>query len=263
MYPISAAGAAGGLRSEYWLRSWLPLIAAYLLTSLTGTPAQTPFPVRIEVRADRPLGSLRHIWRFFGADEPNYATMKDGQKLLADFGRLRPREVYFRAHNLLTSGDGTPALKWGSTDVYQEDKQGNPIYNWRVLDRIFDAYLERDVRPYVQIGFMPKALSTQPEPYRHSWRPGFPYDRVFTGWACPPKDYEKWGELVFQWVAHCVERYGREEAETWYWQTWNEANIGAPDRLGYWRGSPQEFHKLHGGELRPQTGSRRPSWSQL
>jgi xylan 1,4-beta-xylosidase len=165
--------------------------------------------------------------------------MKDGQKLLADYGKLRPKEVYFRTHNLLTSGDGTPALKWGSTDAYKEDAQGKPIYDWKILDLMFDSYLERGVRPYAQIGFMPQALSTKPDPYRHEWRPGLPYERIYTGWAYPPKDYAKWGELVYEWVKHCVERYGKEEVETWYWETWNEANIS------YWRGTPQEFQKLH------------------
>src|SRR5207342_3469289 len=105
-----------------------------------------PFPVTIRVDATKPIGPLRQIWRFFGGDEPNYATMKDGQKLLADFGALRPREVYFRTHNLLNTGDGTPALKWGSTDVYNEDAQGKPIYDWKILDLMFDGYLERGVR---------------------------------------------------------------------------------------------------------------------
>src|SRR5262245_46798255 len=132
-------------------------------------------PVTIRVDAGRPQGDLAPVWRFFGADEPNYATMKDGRKLLAALGELRPREVYFRTHNLLTSGDGTPALKWGSTDAYREDAQGRPIYDWTVVDRIFDTYLARGVRPYVQIGFMPKPLSRKPEPYQHVWRPGLPY----------------------------------------------------------------------------------------
>jgi xylan 1,4-beta-xylosidase len=165
--------------------------------------------------------------------------MKDGQKLMSDFGALRPKEVFFRTHNLLNTGDGTPALKWGSTDAYNEDAQGNPIYNWRILDLMFDSYLERGVRPYAQIGFMPKALSTRPEPYRHSWRPGLPYGQIYTGWAYPPKDYSKWAELVYQWVKHSVERYGKAEVETWYWETWNEPDIA------YWRGTPEEFRKLH------------------
>jgi xylan 1,4-beta-xylosidase len=107
------------------------------------------------------------------------------------------------------------------------------------VDLIFDTYLERGVRPYVQLGFMPKALSTRPDPYKHEWRPGFPYDEVYTGWAYPPKDYARWGELVYEWVRHCVQKYSRAEVERWYWETWNEPNIG------YWRGTPEEFHKLH------------------
>jgi xylan 1,4-beta-xylosidase len=197
------------------------------------------FPVSIRVDAAKTNGPLRQIWRFFGGDEPNYGTMKDGQKLLAEFGKLRPKEIYFRTHNLLTSGDGTPALKWGSSDAYKEDAQGKPVYNWTILDRIFDSYLERGVKPYAEIGFMPEALSTHPEPYRHDWRPGFNYNRIFTGWAYPPKDYAKWGELVYQWVNHCVQRYGTNEVASWYWETWNEPNIS------YWKGTSNEFQKLH------------------
>jgi len=213
-----------------------------LLVSMigAGVGAQAPFPVTIRVDASRPIGELKPIWRFFGADEPNYATMKDGRKLIGELGALRPKQVYFRTHNLLNTGDGTPALKWGSTNVYTEDAKGRPVYDWTVLDRIFDTYIARGVRPYAQIGFMPQALSTNPEPYQHEWRPGLRYDAITTGWAYPPKDYAKWGELAYQWVKHCIKRYGRAEVEQWYWEVWNEANIPA-----YWRGSPEEFYKLH------------------
>jgi xylan 1,4-beta-xylosidase len=199
----------------------------------------TPIPIVIRVDAARKKGEMRPVWRFFGADEPNFAYMKDGKKLLAELGRLRPGSVYFRTHNLLTSGDGTPALKWGSSNAYTEDGKGNPVYDWTILDRIFDSYLQRGVRPYVQIGFMPKGLSIKPDPYQHRWTPTAKYDDIFTGWAYPPNDYAKWGELVYQWTKHCVERYGRTEVERWYWEVWNEPNIG------YWRGTPEEFRKLH------------------
>ena len=95
------------------------------------------------------------------------------------------------------------------------------------------------MRPYAQIGFMPKDLSIKPEPYQHHWTPQAKYDEIYTGWAYPPKDYASGRELVFQWTKHCVEKYGRAEVETWYWETWNEPNIG------YWRGTPEEFRKLH------------------
>lgn len=198
-----------------------------------------PFNVNIRVDASRELGAWPAVWRFFGADEPNYATMKNGRKLLGELGGLKPRQVYFRAHNLLCSGDGTPALKWGSTGVYHEDADGKPVYDWTILDRIFDAYRDSGVRPYAQIGFMPKDLSMKPEPYQHHWNPELRYNEIYTGWAYPPKDYAKWAGLVHEWAKHCVERYGREEVEQWFWEVWNEANIG------YWRGTPEEFRKLH------------------
>jgi xylan 1,4-beta-xylosidase len=211
-----------------------------LLVAILGLRGAAAFPVTIEVDVAKPIGAMKPIWRFFGADEPNYATMKDGKKLLTELGNLRPGDVYFRAHNLLSSGDGTPALKWGSTNIYTEDARGRAVYDWTIVDRIFDAYLARGVRPYVQLGFMPEAMSTHPQPYQHEWRPGMDYRSLGTGWSYPPKDYKKWGELAYQWVKHCVARYGRAEVEKWYWEIWNEANHPA-----YWQGSAEEFYQLH------------------
>src|SRR5438270_6369780 len=125
------------------------LIVACLLPSCSVRAAEEPssFPVAIHVDLSRPRGELKPIWRFFGADEPNYAYMKDGKKLLKELGDLDPGHVYFRTHNLLTSGDGTPAFKWGSTGAYAQDAQGKPVYDWTILDRIFDTYIERGVHP--------------------------------------------------------------------------------------------------------------------
>ncbi len=203
------------------------------------TNLTTPFPVVISVDASKPVGELKPIYRFFGADEPNYATMKDGRKLLGELGQLGAPHAYFRTHSLLVTGDGTPALKWGSTNIYTEDAQGRAVYDWTIVDRIFETYLARNVKPYAQIGFMPEALSSHPTPYQHGWRPGLPYDDVYTGWSYPPRDYAKWGELVYQWVKHSVEKFGRAEVEQWYWEVWNEPNIG------YWHGTREEFFKLH------------------
>jgi xylan 1,4-beta-xylosidase len=156
---------------------------------------------------------------------------------------LKKDEVFFRTHSLLTTGKGEHGLKWGSTNAYTEDAAGNPIYDWSIVDRIFDTYREKGVRPYVQIGFMPQALSMKPEPYRHRF-PDAKYEELFGGWAYPPKDFAKWEELVYQWAKHCAERYGNDEVLRWYWQTWNEPNID------YWKGSREEFFKLHDHAIR-------------
>ena len=213
-------------------------IATVIVISLCAGHGQSAEPaITITVDVSRPTGPLRPVWRFFGYDEPNYTYMKEGKALLADLATLGPQTVFVRTHNLLTTGDGTPALKWGSTGAYSEDAQGNPRYNWTIVDRIFDTYLERGLKPYVQIGFMPQVLSVKPEPYQHHWSPQG--GELSTGWAYPPRDYSKWGDLVYQWVTHCVRRYGRSEVGRWYWEVWNEPNIM------YWRGTAEEYHRLY------------------
>ena len=222
-------------------KACLPLLGTLLLAIAGPSPtasAQTA-PVAIAVDFAQPKGPMQPMWAFFGYDEPNYTTMKDGQKLLTELAALSPVPVYVRAHNMLTTGDGIAALKWGSTNAYTEDKNGQPVYDWKIVDQIFDSYIKRHMKPIAQLGFMPEAMSTHPAPYRHHWKPGDSYNDIYTGWAYPPKDYKKWGELVYQWVKHSVARYGAAEVKTWRWELWNEPNIS------YWKGTPEEYNQLY------------------
>lgn len=189
--------------------------------------------VTIRVDTAVTLGPLYPFWAWFGHDEPNYTYTPNGLKLLSQLQALSPVPVFMRVHNLLTSGDGTPALKWGSTNVYTEDAAGNPVYDWTILDRIVDAYVERGMKPFVQLGFMPEALSSAPAgmPYRHFWKPGDRYNDIYTGWTYAPRDYRKWEALCYEVTRHFVARYGRAEVESWWFELWNEPDIG------YWSGS--------------------------
>lgn len=200
---------------------------------------QSTNQAKIKIDISKPIAPMQPIWAWFGYDEPNYTYMKDGKKLLSRIAAMSPVPVYVRAHNLLTSGDGKAALKWGSTNIYTEDANGNPVYNWTIVDSIFDTYVQRGMKPLAEIGFMPEALSSHPQPYKHDWQPGEPYNKIFTGWSYPPNDYKKWGNLVYEWVKHCVNRYGAKEVESWYWELWNEPNIG------YWKGTVEEYCKLY------------------
>lgn len=195
--------------------------------------------VKIQVDVSNIGTPMKPVWAWFGYDEPNYTYMKDGKNLLSELAALSPVPVYVRTHSLLVSGDGEAALKWGSTNAYTEDANGKPVYNWTIIDSIFDTYIKRGMKPLAQIGFMPEALSSHPQPYRHHWKPGDPYTDIITGWAYPPKDYNKWADLVYAWVKHSVERYGAREVESWYWELWNEANAL------YWKGTREEFFKLY------------------
>lgn len=209
-----------------------PTILALCLLAGAAAHGAEPAPVTIHIDAAKPKGPMKPIWAWFGYDEPNYTTAPNGKKLLSEIAAMSPVPVYVRAHNLMTSGDGSYALKWGSTGMYSEDKDGKPVYNWTIIDQIFDTYIERKMKPLAQIGFMPEALSQRPQPYRHHWAPGTPYKEILTGWATPPKDYDKWAELIYQWVRHGIARYGQAEVESWYWELWNEPDglyLIAPD----------------------------------
>lgn len=195
--------------------------------------------VSVQVDLSKGNGKLNPIWSWFGYDEPNYTYMKDGKKLLTELSQLSKTPVYVRVHSLLVTGDGKAALKWGSTNVYTEDQNGNPVYDWKIIDKIFDTFIERGMKPIAQIGFMPEALSSKPQPYRHFWKPGDNYNDIYTGWAYPPKDYQKFATLVAKWVQHSIDRYGKKEVESWYWELWNEPNIG------YWKGTVEEYIKLY------------------
>ncbi len=220
-----------------------PQLLTAVFSALVFAAHAESFPVNIKIDASKPTGPLKPIWRFFGADEPNYAYMKHGSELLGELGALKKDQVFFRTHNLLTTGKGEHGLKWGSTNAYTEDADGNPIYDWTIVDKIFDTYRSKGVRPYVQLGFMPKALSVKPEPYSQPFRQEA-FDDFCAGWSHPPKDYGKWEELIYQFAKHCSERYGEEEVLNWYWQTWNEpANE-------YWRGSRDDFFKLNDHAMR-------------
>jgi xylan 1,4-beta-xylosidase len=212
-----------------------PIEGAYAQDAVNPSVAS----VSIKVDFNKTTGVMKPIWAFFGYDEPNYTYMKDGKKLLSEIAKLSKVPVNVRVHSLLVSGDGTAALKWGSTNAYTEDAQGKPIYNWTIIDSIFDSFISRGMKPLAQVGFMPEALSSKPQPYRHHWAPGQQYNDIYTGWAYPPKDYVKFASLVYEWVKHSVARYGKAEVESWYWEMWNEPNIG------YWQGTTEEYIKLY------------------
>jgi xylan 1,4-beta-xylosidase len=209
--------------------------AAFLFVFLQSNFLVAQSPVVIHVDAGKSLGRLTPVWDYFGYDEPNYTYMQHGRELIDELAALGAGTTQIRAHNLLTTGDGVAALKWGSTNAYTEDAAGHPVYDWKIVDHILDTYVQAGAKPFVEIGFMPEALSTHPEPYRHHW----PKDELYVGWTYPPKDYDKWAALVHEWVMHCISRYGKDAVASWDWEVWNEPNIG------YWHGTPEEYDKLY------------------
>jgi len=220
------------------MKSLLPFTFTLFVFTVNAQRDVKPVTLQIDL-SKKTAEPLKPIWTWLGYDEPNYTYMKDGKKLLSEWAALSPVPVFVRAHNLLTTGDGTAMLKWGSTNAYTEDANGNPIYYWKIVDSIFDTYIQRGMKPFAQIGFMPEALSTNPQSDSIYTDPTRIKQKHYTGWNYPPKSYEKFAELVYQWIKHCIERYGKKEVESWYWELWNEPDIS------YWKGTMEEYIKLY------------------
>ncbi len=200
-------------------------------------PAQDS--VAIHVDAAKRLGPFKPIYGYFGYDEPNFTYTANGRKLVSELAALSSTPVFIRTHFMLATGDAKAGFKFGSTNAYTEDVSGNAIYDWTVVDRILGTYLDAGAKPFVEIGFMPRALSSKPDPYTPDWAPGANFDRYYVGWSYPPNDYAKWAELVYQWVLHEVKLHGSVEVASWYWEVWNEPDIA------YWHGTPEEYDKLY------------------
>jgi xylan 1,4-beta-xylosidase len=221
-----------------WMVSLIAPLAAQGIV-LDPTSISHEREVAIQIDLTKTIGDFKPIYSWFGYDEANYTTMPHGRELLGELHDLSPVPVYIRTHHLLTSGDGKAELKFSSTNVYSEDANGKPVYDFRILDGIFDAYHAAGVRPMVELGFMPRDLAAD-VPNRHEpYQVHFPQSTISGKSNNPPKDYARWGELVRAVTAHLVNRYGKDEVLRWFFEVWNEPDID------YWHASPQEYWELY------------------
>jgi len=127
---------------------------------------------------------------------------------------------YIRFHGLLSDDMG----------VYSEDKNGKPVYNWQYIDELFDFLQSIGMKPFVEIGFMPGWLASGNKTI-FWWR----------GNVTPPKDYQKWNDLIKALTSHWTERYSIAEVASWYFEIWNEPNL----KDGFFTGTQQDYFKLY------------------
>ncbi len=126
--------------------------------------------------------------------------------------------------------------------LYDEDATGKPIYNFSYIDQIYDGLLENNVRPFVELSFMPRKMAAQ-QIVQSFW-----YKPIVS----PPKDWNKWNDLITHFAQHLVDRYGIDEVSQWYFEVWNEPN------LDFWAGEPKEqtYYQLYDATAKSLKGSR-------
>lgn len=201
------------------LRFALITAAAFAISTSYGraqqaAAPQSPAHEKIVVNAHAAATPFPHFWEeMLGSGRAHLAMRAPYQSDLRMVKKVTDLR-YVRFHAIFDDENG----------VYSEDAQGNPVYNWSYVDQIYDALLKNGVRPFVEISFMPKALAAQPD-YQGFW-----YHPIVS----PPDNYAKWDALITAFAQHLVERYGIKEVAKWYFEVWNEPNIG------FWAGKPKQ-----------------------
>lgn len=220
----------------------------------TGRTALGPFPAAaprvpdaphvtaatIDVDAADVQGPLTRVWESFGYDEFNWTYMPTGKRLLKTFAEFSGGGYFVRPHYMYCSGSGFGIPHWSSGNVYHEDADGNPYYDFTLLDQAYDAIVRNGHHLLVELGFTPRDL-LPPEAAELTVVPSpTAYTNYEAGaWGYPPSDYAKWAGLISATVQHCVERYGADEVKTWLWELWNEPDID------YWRGTLDQYNELY------------------
>jgi xylan 1,4-beta-xylosidase len=199
-------------------RMWQVIAVAALVLVAQGVApaarAQTS-PVIVEVDGAAPKHDFPHYWeKMFGSGRAILSLRESYRHDLRETKRITDLE-YIRFH----------AIFHDEVGVYDEDKDGKPQYNFSYVDQIYDGLLENKVRPFIELSFMPKKITSDPNALHAFW---------YKQNVAPPKDWDKWEQLVEKFTRHLVERYGIEEVAQWYFEVWNEPN------LDFWVGNPKD-----------------------
>ena len=189
-----------------------------LLLSFASAPAPPPQapeqPEIITIDAAAPAKPFPHFWeQMFGSGR---AVLSMRESYRTDLRAVKGQTdlTYIRFHAILDDEIG----------VYDEDEKGRPVYNFSYVDEIYDGLLENKVKPFVELSFMPRKLAANLTPHPFWYKP----------LPSPPKDPAKWSALVAAFAKHLIERYGKNEVESWYFEVWNEPNID------FWDGEPKQ-----------------------
>lgn len=158
---------------------------------------------------------LPHFWeKMFGSGRAILSLRESYRRDLRETRRITGFE-YARFHAIFQDEVG----------LYGEDPDGKPVYNFSYVDQIYDGLLENGVKPFIELSFMPKKLTSDPNALHAFW---------YKQNVAPPKDLNKWEQLIEQFARHLVARYGEDEVAKWYFEVWNEPNID------FWTGNSKE-----------------------
>ncbi len=183
-----------------------------------NAPATAAQPEVIEINTAAPAHPFPHFWeQMFGSGRAILSLREGYRNDLRQVKQITGFQ-YIRFHAIFQDEVG----------VYDEDAQGNPVYNFSYVDQIYDGLLANGVKPFVELSFMPKKLAAKESLHAFWYKQN----------VSPPKDWKRWDDMITHFTQHLVDRYGIDEVASWYFEVWNEPNIdfwtGNPKQATYW-----------------------------
>ena len=200
------------------------VFALSVMALCAGLPAAQavvrPAPaVRIVIDGAAPEHPFPHFWeQMFGSGHATLALRADYQRDMREVKRVTDFRLV-RFHGIFDREVG----------VFHLDARGKPVYNFTYVDEIYDALLKQGVRPYVELSFMPPQLASRKVTNGFWYKPNI----------APPKSWALWAGLIRHFARHLIARYGIREVSRWYFEVWNEPNIG------FWAGKPKQATYFH------------------
>jgi xylan 1,4-beta-xylosidase len=187
------------------------------VAAVSRPPGEEPILFQCNLN-DSSVVPLLHEWEHtVGSGHATLALRADWQRQLTRCrAELGFRHVRF--HGLLSDDVGTLVCE-----------EGNLVYSFFNADQIFDFLLSIDMRPFVELSFMPTALASGGDTVFH-----------YRGNITPPKDYDAWETLIRKLTHHLVARYGLVEVSQWFFEVWNEPNLKV-----FWTGSQADYFELY------------------
>jgi xylan 1,4-beta-xylosidase len=180
-----------------------------------GMESPNPDATRVNINLDETAGPFPHVWEECAGSDRAVVGLR--QQWLSDLERCK-REIGLKSvrfHGLFDDEMG----------VWAAGTKPNFLY----VDTVFDAMMERGVRPFVELSFMPGRLAS-----------GRNTAFFYRGNITPPTDMASWSELIRALGEHCVARYGLSEVSKWSFEVWNEPNLKF-----FWTGTQSDYFELY------------------
>ena len=183
--------------------------------------------MKFELDLKSPKHKIERYWEFCVGSCHAATALREDYRIQLKKCRKELGFRYVRFHGLFDD----------DMSVMKKNLDGAYKLSFANIDNIFDFLLDIGMKPFIELSFMPSCLKSGEQTIFH-----------YKGVTTPPNDPQMWVFLIKSFVGHITERYGRDEVRRWYFEVWNEPNLGGESGMkdvGFWTGTMEDYYRLY------------------